>query len=176
MSERRIYISGPMRSYPNSNYPLFHRVAAELRATGATVCSPAEYDDGSRPFVLREAMAAFCKYICEDATHIVMLPGWQASMGATTEYNLARNCNLVVEYYDARAIAVTVNDLHAVVPARTVQAYLATYLTGWEAGGCVQHPTINVRPDPNSGYVVDVTRPDAVVNDMYEIKITHLET
>lgn len=169
-----VYISGPMRGYPLSNYPLFNRVAAEQRALGYEVCSPAEYDDGSKPFVLREAMACFCKFICEEATHILMLPGWQASMGATTEYNLARNCNLVVEYYDARAVAVTVSDLHAVVPARTVQAYLSTYLTSWEAGGCEQRPTIHVRPNPNGGYTVDVDR--AIPANDYEIHITHLET
>jgi hypothetical protein len=48
-------------------------------------------------FNLREALAADCKFICEEATHIYMLPGWSKSTGATAERALGLALGLVIE-------------------------------------------------------------------------------
>ena len=37
-----IYVAGPMRGYPEFNFPSFHAAAAQLRAAGHTVFNPAE--------------------------------------------------------------------------------------------------------------------------------------
>lgn len=103
---RTIYLSGPMKGYPESNYPLFHRVAAELRSYGHVVYNPAEFkhDGPHETFPLRKAFAEYCKFICEEACTIVLLPGWEKSKGATTERGLADNCGLaIIELHDGQA-------------------------------------------------------------------------
>lgn len=102
MSKRVIYLSGPMSGYPESNYPLFHKVAAELRGDGHLVYNPAEfsYCKTTYPeFPLRHAFAEYSSFICREACTIVLLPGWEKSLGVSAELALARNCKLdVIEY------------------------------------------------------------------------------
>lgn len=103
-----------MRNCPEFNFPAFIKKAAELRAKGYEVFSPAERDrdlgfdpialdlDGTEDlaefgFELRDALAADCEFICKEATHIFMLPGWADSKGATAERALAIALGLVVE-------------------------------------------------------------------------------
>jgi len=94
-----IYLSGPMKGYPESNYPLFFRVAKELRGKGHFVYNPAEFPHNETVFPVRRAFAEYSAFICNTANTIVMLPGWENSKGATTEKGLAENCNLNVEFY-----------------------------------------------------------------------------
>lgn len=102
---RTIYLSGPMKGYPQSNYPLFHAVAEALRSAGHSVHNPAEFphDAASGPFPLRKAFAAYCKFICEEADTIVLLPGWEKSLGVSAELALARNCSLDIIEWPASA-------------------------------------------------------------------------
>lgn len=93
-----IYLSGPMTGYPEFNYPLFNKVAEELRGQGHTVMNPAEFSD-EVPFPIRRAFAAYCKFICEEADTIMLLPGWEKSLGVSAELALAKNCGLDIIYY-----------------------------------------------------------------------------
>lgn len=99
----KIYLSGPMNGYPESNYPLFVAVATMLRADGHTVYNPAEFkhDGPHETFPLRKAFAEYCKFICEEAEEIVLLPGWEKSLGVSAELALAKNCKLRVTEYPA---------------------------------------------------------------------------
>lgn len=100
---RSIYLAGPMKGYPESNYPLFHRVAATLRAAGHRVYCPAEYphDGPHDSFPLREAFADYARFICLQADTLVLLTGWQNSLGVSAELALAKNCKIeIVEYRD----------------------------------------------------------------------------
>jgi len=101
----KIYIAGPMRGIPEFNFPAFHAAAAKLRAEGHDVFSPAERDNQRHGtdiskgnahgdediaaelhgFNLREALADDMAFICLHADAIAMLPGWEASKGATAE-------------------------------------------------------------------------------------------
>lgn len=98
-----IYLSGPMKGYPESNYPLFNRVTEKLRENGYVVYNPAEYkhDGPAETFPLRQAFAEYCAFICNVADTIMLLPGWEKSLGVSAELALAKNCGLfVVEYRD----------------------------------------------------------------------------
>jgi len=95
---KNIYLSGPMKGHPESNYPLFNSVAAELRSKGHHVYNPAEYPhDGEFP--IRKAFAEYCNYICLRADTIVLLPGWDRSIGAKVEKGLAQRIGLAVEFW-----------------------------------------------------------------------------
>lgn len=100
---RAIYLSGPMKGYKDSNYPLFNRVTAELRDLGHTVYNPAEFphDGPNHTFPLRKAFADYCAFICNEADTIVLLTGWENSMGVSAELALAKNCGLdIIEHTD----------------------------------------------------------------------------
>lgn len=103
---KAVYLAGPMRNYPNFNFPAFDYAAAKLRAQGLTVFSPAERDrdtygkeiennpTGNEDLVTNKActindcMLADTKWICEHADAIALLPGWEKSTGAKAEYAL----------------------------------------------------------------------------------------
>lgn len=97
-----IYISGPMTGLPGWNYPAFHRAAAALREAGHQVMSPAEnfrngisWTDGE-PYPMRDAFSVSTAFICREATHIALLPGWRRSKGVEIELGLARYLGLDV--------------------------------------------------------------------------------
>ena len=104
----KLYLAGPMRGYEFFNFPAFRSAAYELRRQGHEVFSPAERDEeiygadfswsDAAEFDLREALAADCKYICEEADGIYMLKGWEKSYGARAEHALAAALGLYVEY------------------------------------------------------------------------------
>jgi len=106
--KRVLYIAGPMRGVAWFNYPMFDRVAKELREAGNEVISPADEDrqhDGfdayANPSHWHPDACTFPKSMdlqktvrrCLDAVlrcdEIVLLPGWENSNGAVAELTLA---------------------------------------------------------------------------------------
>lgn len=101
----KLYLAGPMRGYPEFNFPAFRQAAAWLREQGHFVFSPHERDEekhGSdvstgnvtgdeeiakqtHGFNLREALFDDLKFITLEAEGIAMLPGWEKSKGANAE-------------------------------------------------------------------------------------------
>lgn len=102
-----------MRYVPEFNFPAFIAKTAELRAVGHQVFNPAERDleNGFDPtglkgtdeelrqhgFDLREALAVDLSFICREATHLYMLPGWSRSSGARAEWSTALALGLTIE-------------------------------------------------------------------------------
>jgi len=115
--KRVLYIAGPMRGIAWFNYPLFDRVAKELRDAGNEVISPADEDrmhDGFDPYAnpshanpdactfpktmdfaktVRRCLEAVLR--CDE---IVLLPGWENSNGAVAELTLAMWLNKRVRH------------------------------------------------------------------------------
>jgi len=109
---RSIYLSGPMKGYPASNYPLFNAVADQLRRAGHRVYNPAEFKHPFDFFPIRQAFAAYSKFICEEADAIVLLPGWEASKGANAERALADNCGIEIIPFDRLSTTINTEDTH----------------------------------------------------------------
>ena len=102
-----------MRGYVRNNFPAFDEAAAKLRALGEEVFNPAERDreaygpdielwnEGeakAHGFDIRDALAADLAWICRHADSIVLLPRWEHSVGARTEWALALALNLYIRY------------------------------------------------------------------------------
>ena len=80
---KRIYIAGPMTNMPALNFPAFHAEAARLRALGYEVVNPAEVNpDPATPWT--DCMFRDLRELTE-CDGIAMLPGWEASPGASIE-------------------------------------------------------------------------------------------
>lgn len=113
----KIYIAGPMRDYPEFNFPAFHSAAKRLREARHTVFSPAEKDEEihgtvfsknnptgdldtatSQGFSLRRALGDDLEWICSTAEGIYLLKGWEKSKGALAEKAVAEALGLEVMY------------------------------------------------------------------------------
>lgn len=86
------YLAGPMTGYPNWNYETFNCVAQIMRQNGARVLNPADIGviegwDCDDYWPINKAMLM-------GADTIVMLPGWEKSMGAKRELEFAKELGL----------------------------------------------------------------------------------
>ena len=85
-----IYLSGPMTGLPKLNYPLFNRVAAELRKRGFTVINPAENVITDTPNPSHADYMRLSLDQVEQADTVATLPNWEDSPGALEEVAKAR--------------------------------------------------------------------------------------
>jgi hypothetical protein len=97
----KVYLAGPMRGHANFNKPAFMAAAAELKALGHRVFNPVEEtikiygpgvyednpagDEAITPINPRLVFFNDLQFICLHADAVVLLPGWEASKGATAE-------------------------------------------------------------------------------------------
>lgn len=99
----RCYLAGPMRGYPEFNFPAFFAAAKNLREAGYKVWNPAENDvhqDGFDP--AKDAAQPMRHYMKRDlpavldADFVAVLHGWEKSQGAMCEVTVARACGIPV--------------------------------------------------------------------------------
>lgn len=111
-----VYLAGPMRGYPEFNFPLFFEVEEALKQQqGWEVLSPARMDRqlGFDPKNLKgtEQELAFLGFDLGDAMRrdlnaitqcdgICLLPGWEKSRGARVEAQVANEINLAFYEWD----------------------------------------------------------------------------
>lgn len=115
----KIYVAGPMRGIAEFNFPAFHAAAAFLREKGHEVFNPAERDilatgvdiskgnakgenalaEVKHGFNLRAALADDLEFVCRHADAVVVLPGWENSLGAQAEVAAGRALGLLVIPY-----------------------------------------------------------------------------
>lgn len=106
MSKPRLYIAGPMRGKPRYNFDAFDRARDFAASKGWEVISPADLDrqEGFDPdtsefgpedlqrAIRRDVAAILSLDPATDA--ILTLPGWEDSVGASTEVALGKWCGL----------------------------------------------------------------------------------
>lgn len=105
MSEK-IYLAGPMSGIPHYNKPEFIKWEAKLKTTGAEVFNPINSPasrlvqsgilTGQQAY--RRCLAMDLKYICEEATSIFLMRGWEKSPGAQAEQATAVALGLNIHY------------------------------------------------------------------------------
>ncbi len=113
-----IYIAGPMSGIADFNHPAFNDAEKMLRSMGWTnIGNPAAWDkqlpegqlqsDGgieaafTRGFDLRKVFLQDLTYLCNEASAIYMLHGWEGSSGSRAEHAVARMLRLDFIYQDA---------------------------------------------------------------------------
>ena len=110
-----IYIAGPMRGLPNFNFEAFDRAEKSLRAEGWEPINPAEMDRelgfDPKTLVCDKEFILGCvrrdsEAIIEQAEALVLLPGWENSVGANAEMWLARWKQIPVYHYPDMSTAV----------------------------------------------------------------------
>lgn len=111
MTQIAMYLAGPMTGIPEYNYPTFHAAANKFRAAGYTVLSPAEdeYESQLTAPLPENAEHKYDHYLRlgiekllkADAVH--MLQGWQSSVGATLEHDIAQKLRLAITYEEPPA-------------------------------------------------------------------------
>lgn len=91
---KRIYIAGPMTGIEDFNFPAFNAAAQSLIEDGWHVENPA--DHGVVPGAEWEDYLAYDLTRLGTCGAIYLLPGWQASKGATLEVHIARALGMEV--------------------------------------------------------------------------------
>ena len=85
-----------MTGLPKNNYPVFNRVAADLRYEDRfTVYNPAENFGGKLGLPRSEYMRVDLSHLLQ-ADIIVLLPGWIKSTGSKLEVEIARELGLPI--------------------------------------------------------------------------------
>lgn len=82
----KIYIAGPMTGLPDYNRPAFNAAAKILSQSGETVLNPAVLPDGMK----HEEYMTICLAMVEVCDTVMLLPGWEKSVGAQMEHKRAR--------------------------------------------------------------------------------------
>jgi len=104
-----IYIAGPMRGYPDHNFPAFFQAEEKWKRKGEVIdkiYNPAQMDlnEGYDPKTVVESKAHLKDCMRRDLNAIlecdaiVMLPGWEKSEGAKVEHALAVYLGLAIFY------------------------------------------------------------------------------
>ena len=143
---KRCYLAGPMRGYPEFNFPAFFAAAKSLRERGFEVWSPAENDvhqDGFDP--AKDSAQPMRHYMKRDlpavldADFVAVLPGWEKSQGACLEVHVARTCGIPV--HDAATLAPVLNGQGYVPSASDWRPMVSAPLDGTEIELLMRHFT-----------------------------------
>jgi hypothetical protein len=96
----RLYLAGPMSNIPQHNFPAFLEAADALRDAGFDIISPAEIDKPStRKLALSskdgsierldqtwgDLLSRDIKIVADEVDGVIVIDGWQKSMGARLE-------------------------------------------------------------------------------------------
>jgi hypothetical protein len=94
-----VYLSGPMSGHEDFNFPAFNGAALVLRSRGYAVINPAENFGGICKYDRETYMRADIGHVLA-AGIVIVLPGWQGSVGARTEVQVAFQCGTPVYTFE----------------------------------------------------------------------------
>lgn len=105
----RIYLAGPMAGYPDLNRQAFRDTAWTLHLAGHQVVNPHnempdDHDgDCPRSYAVNDGHSAACYLraclkVMLDCDEVHLLPGWESSVGARLELQVAAACGLKVTF------------------------------------------------------------------------------
>ncbi len=94
---RKMYISGPMTGLEDWNYPAFHAMAAAAESAGWLPINPAD-NFGGKPDLPKHVYMLMDIQNLLHAQAILMLVGWEQSVGARLERKIAQALDLHVFY------------------------------------------------------------------------------
>ncbi len=90
----KCYIAGPMRGYPDLNFPAFNKAAEDMQDKMWEVVNPVDINpDPSYSVCMYNDIKALIE--CDA---IYMLRGWEKSNGASLEYQIANALELEILY------------------------------------------------------------------------------
>ena len=92
----KVYLAGAMRGHDDLNAPAFAAAADALRQQGHEVFNPAAANLAG--WGIRKIMAYELAWICNEADAVALLQGWQVSLGARTEHELAKAIGIEIIY------------------------------------------------------------------------------
>lgn len=111
MAQYEIYIAGPMSGITDHNKPAFLKGEEDVidlfQGMDFNIFNPINHEASllnqegkvrTTQEAYRMCMAIDCAYLCEHATHIYMLHGWEHSKGAMAEWTLAKCLGLHIIY------------------------------------------------------------------------------
>lgn len=99
------YLCGPMTGYPEHNYPAFHAAEKALELwsdpTEVVIINPANNFNGERNRPREDYMKVDIEHVLR-ADKLVLLPGWEDSLGARLEVAVAMQTgkNFITAYND----------------------------------------------------------------------------
>ena len=93
-TRRRVYVSGPMTGIEDSNAPAFYEAAVSLRKQGYAVCSPTETSEFLGKGLGHSQYLRFDFERLLEADFVVVLDGWETSLGALVEILMATRMRL----------------------------------------------------------------------------------
>jgi hypothetical protein len=108
---RVYYIGGPMKGYPDHNFPAFREAAEILRYTGLKIVSPTEvnldayefakqHGDGNEaPYPLHFVAADILEMVTK-CNGLILLSGWPRSRGARIELGIALDLEWPIWFYN----------------------------------------------------------------------------
>lgn len=105
MTDRYLYLAGPMRGHHQYNFPRFKAACKQLRRAGLEIVSPHELDleAGFDPRKSADPDQATLIAMLERDMHavlhshgVIVLPGWPESKGAMAEVTLALAAGLPI--------------------------------------------------------------------------------
>ena len=94
------YISGPMTGIPDLNYPAFFTAEENLQLHYSKILNPARLQLDKNQENKWENWMRKAIVMMMEATHVVLLPGWENSKGATEEVRLANLLGIKVVKYE----------------------------------------------------------------------------